>query len=1007
MAVSDRDALLEALSRKLAELKAEVAALRASTSWRITAPLRLLGRLAGRGLPRATAHPGPVFADPVRGPELETGALPGPVDGSTDDLEGDCSFLRESGLFDIEWYRAKAGLEAGVDAVEHYLRQGWRAGLEPGPEFEGSRLYSYFRTAGFRGPPAVTYSRLRAEGHPAFKTLNEAERWAAFIRTSELFDAAEYATRVGLSRQLDAAMHYVLVGESRGHAPSTGFDPAYYRRSNHDVVRAGCSGLGHYLLHGRAEGRHPVGPAARLVFDRSRIVEGRETVLVVSHEATRTGTPILTFNLARRLQERYNVVILVLGGGELVSSFESVSSAVIGPLDAAARQPAEMEQLARGLVAAYSITYAIANSFESRHIIPPLVRRFVPVVALIHEFITDARPNESLDDGLDWPTQLVFSTELTASKAAAAHPRLLDRTIHLLPQGRCEPPASNAATADGRAHVRPEALRPLGCESALVVLGAGSVCYRKGVDLFLSCAATVVALCPDRPVRFVWIGARDNDDDPLYRSHLTEQIARSGLLGKATILDAVGDLSPAYAAADVFFLSSRLDPLPNVAIDAAFQGLPIVCFEQASGLAPLLTAEEPLRSCVVPHLDTHAAALAIARFAQDENGREQTGEAMRRLADATFDMAGYVQRLDGLGLEAREITRRRETDFVTLRDDPTFDEKMFLPPGSEGVSRDDAIRSFVSGWATMGIHGGIRRARHCRRPCPGFHPHVYAHENRGAYDARAVNPLAHFVRSGRPKGPWCHEVIDTAGAARPETDLRVGLHVHFYYPELAADFMRKLGRNRSRCDLFLTTDTPEKSELLRTAVAGYDRGQVSICLAPNRGRDIGPFLTTFGQALTRYDIIGHLHGKRSPQTAGHGEVWREFLWQHLLGDLHPMMDIILARLGSADAPGIVFAEDATLSSWDENLDAASRLAERIGLELPLPPFFEFPNGTMFWCRAAALKPLFELGLAWDDYPEEPVGGDGTILHALERILPFVARKAGYRFATTFIRGINR
>ncbi len=32
----------------------------------------------------------------------------------------------------------------------------------------------------------------------------------------------------------------------------------------------------------------------------------------------------------------------------------------------------------------------------------------------------------------------------------------------------------------------------------------------------------------------------------------------------------------------------------------------------------------------------------------------------------------------------------------------------------------------------------------------------------------------------------------------------------------------------------------------------------------NRGRDIGPFLTGFGEAiLDRYDIVGHVHTKKS------------------------------------------------------------------------------------------------------------------------------------------------
>ena len=72
----------------------------------------------------------------------------------------------------------------------------------------------------------------------------------------------------------------------------------------------------------------------------------------------------------------------------------------------------------------------------------------------------------------------------------------------------------------------------------------------------------------------------------------------------------------------------------------------------------------------------------------------------------------------------------------------------------------------------------------------------------------------------------------------------------------------------------------------------------------------------------------------------------------------------------------------------------------------MPPFFDFPIGTMFWARSAALKPLFDLKLARDDYPPEPIPYDGTILHAIERLLPFVAQHAGYRVATTHVPGVT-
>ena len=69
--------------------------------------------------------------------------------------------------------------------------------------------------------------------------------------------------------------------------------------------------------------------------------------------------------------------------------------------------------------------------------------------------------------------------------------------------------------------------------------------------------------------------------------------------------------------------------------------------------------------------------------------------------------------------------------------------------------------------------------------------------------------------------------------------------------------------------------------------------------------------------------------------------------------------------------------------------------------------FNFPAGTMFWARTIALGPLFELGLSWDDYPAEPLPCDGSLLHAIERLLPCVAKNAGFRCVLTHVPGITR
>ena len=121
-----------------------------------------------------------------------------------------------------------------------------------------------------------------------------------------------------------------------------------------------------------------------------------------------------------------------------------------------------------------------------------------------------------------------------------------------------------------------------------------------------------------------------------------------------------------------------------------------------------------------------------------------------------------------------------------------------------------------------------------------------------------------------------------------------------------------------------------------------------------------------------------------------------------------MADAIIQRLSRDETIGLVFPDDPHILGWGRNLPYAASLAQRLGISELLPKTtFNFPVGSMFWARTAALRPLFELDLSWDDYPEEPVAYDGSVLHAIERILPFVAESSSFRSAVTHVAGVTR
>ena len=448
-------------------------------------------------------------------------------------------------------------------------------------------LGPFFASVGLDGEPGAIFSALRAAGYPVYETPAAAEPVAQIVRASGLFDEQSYRSRVPNLGQLDPALHYVIVGERMGFAPSAGFDPAYYNDRNPNLGRS-CL-LAHYVKHGRRQGRRPISVAATTTIDTSRIDPKRETILVVSHEATRTGAPILAYNIVKRLSPQYNVVTLLLSGGNIVPAFAAVSASVVGPLDRKDWHPAEMDHLVRRLLQDFEFSYALVNSVDARQIMKPLSSSFVPVVALVHEFASHLKPPGEMADALSWATEVVFSAERVFESVRAESPQIADYRVHILPQGPPElPPAENENRASIQTDV-PSRVRPAGHENDFVVLGCGTISPRKGVDLFLACAAAVKRRKSARRFRFVWIGQYlPKDIDKGYSRKLRRYIRWSGLSGSVAILDEVADLEPAYRQADAFFLSSRLDPLPNVAIDSALRELPVICFAECSGIADIL-----------------------------------------------------------------------------------------------------------------------------------------------------------------------------------------------------------------------------------------------------------------------------------------------------------------------------------------------------------------------------------------------------------------------------------
>jgi glycosyltransferase involved in cell wall biosynthesis len=118
----------------------------------------------------------------------------------------------------------------------------------------------------------------------------------------------------------------------------------------------------------------------------------------------------------------------------------------------------------------------------------------------------------------------------------------------------------------------------------------------------------------------VWIGQQISEFDMAFGVWFHAQMERSrdenGAL--SVHFEPSGPLYPVLMdAADVFLVTSRLDPLPNVALDAAARDMPVIAFREATGLADLADhGEMDLIEVEIGAIDEVVAAIK-SRFVQD------------------------------------------------------------------------------------------------------------------------------------------------------------------------------------------------------------------------------------------------------------------------------------------------------------------------------------------------------------------------------------------------------
>lgn len=225
----------------------------------------------------------------------------------------------------------------------------------------------------------------------------------------------------------------------------------------------------------------------------------------------------------------------------------------------------------------------------------------------------------------------------------------------------------------------------------------------------------------------------------------------------------------------------------------------------------------------------------------------------------------------------------------------------------------------------------------------------------------------------------------------------VAIHLHIYYRDYVDRFLKTLSNLRFEFDILISTPYDQIiAECEKFKKLDNVKG-VTVKLAKNRGRNFAPLLVDYGKELLKYDLVLHLHSKKSLYTGEEQLSWAQHNITFLGGDpevVHRHINI----LQTSETIGLLgLVPFYKLPHWGnhslKNDDAIEELSRKLDISLP-NGFLNYPLGGMMWFKPRMFERMLSCPWSYDDFPDEDGQSDGTMHHALERCMPSICQNYG-------------
>lgn len=382
-------------------------------------------------------------------------------------------------------------------------------------------------------------------------------------------------------------------------------------------------------------------------------------ILFISHSAGYTGAPFLLVNLLEWFKKNtsHNIRVLLKNDGPLRSEFSSLAETV-----SVSQFSMRVENRERCLLKHYQdVDIIYSNTGTNGHILVGLAPLNRPVVTHLHEmrYALAMWGENAFDHVLAQTTKWICVSRPVKENLCINHGVHSDKA-EIIPA--CITLPSNIQEL---AQKRLNILQALGLrEPARIILGAGTFDWRKGADIFLQVAAQILKLHDAPDLHFVWLGDEGMDETTRLRTSI--EVGGLGIAPRLHLLPFRSDVLEFMAHCEIFLLSSREDPCPLVALEAAALGKPVVCFQKAGGIADFVSQGAGIAT---PFMDTQAMAKAVCDLLDNPATSIAMGKRGAKLVETDHDLSINASKINTLLQEvmAQSLIRKSQVSSPANR----------------------------------------------------------------------------------------------------------------------------------------------------------------------------------------------------------------------------------------------------------------------------------------------------------------------------------------------------